>query len=454
LGSGDAPLYAAPVLTRSSSAVVIGAGPAGLMAAETLSRAGFAVDVYDAMPSPARKFLLAGKGGMNLTHSEPLPAFVSRYGDRADVMGRMLAEFGPDHLRAWAAGLGIDTVVGSSGRVFPVDFKAAPLLRAWLRRLKAGGVRLHARHRWLGWTASGDLRFAGPDGELVATAGATVLALGGASWPRLGSDAAWVPLLAGRGIAIAPLEPANCGFDVGWSPIFRERFAGKPLKPVVASVGGDSRRGELVVTETGIEGGLAYAFSSRLRNLIRADGAAVLTLDLRPDWSIGRLRDALARPHGSRSLSSHIERATGLKGAAAGLLREVLGADALADAAGLAAAVKALPLRLLAPRPVAEAISTAGGVRFQDLDDGLMVKARPGLFVAGEMLDWEAPTGGYLLTGCMATGHTAGSAAAAWLIRNPEDYFRIPYHAPIEGAAKQLCFTGHRRAGRGSARLP
>ncbi len=399
----------------TGGAVVVGAGPAGLMAAEALSDAGLSVAIHDAMPSPARKFLLAGKGGMNITHSEPLPAFVSRYGDRADVFARLLAGFGPDQLRAWAAGLGIDTFVGTSGRVFPSDFKAAPLLRAWLRRLKGAGVRLHVRHCWLGWDAAGRLRFATPEGEVAVAAGVTVLALGGASWPRLGSDAAWVPLLRARGIGVADLKPANCGFDVGWSEIFAARFAGQPLKPVSASFAGETRRGELMVTATGVEGGVVYAFSAALRDAIARDGAATLVLDLRPDWSEERLRQALARPRGSRSASSHIDRATGLRGAAAALPREVLGPDVLADPGRLSKAFKALPLRLTAPRPVAEAISTAGGVRFEELDENLMVSAWPGLFVAGEMLDWEAPTGGYLLTGCLATGRMAGQGAAAWL---------------------------------------
>ncbi|HSV29067.1 MAG TPA: TIGR03862 family flavoprotein [Candidatus Omnitrophota bacterium] len=398
--------------TSIRPAIVIGAGPAGLMAAEALASRGHEVEVFDAMPSPARKFLLAGKGGLNLTHSEPLPAFVARYGARADVMAPLLAEFGPDQLRAWARDLGIETFVGTSGRVFPTDFKAAPLLRAWMRRLKASGVRLHARHRWLGWTPDGALRFATPDGEIAVAAGVTILALGGASWPKLGSDGGWVPLLQERGVAVAPLRSANCGFDIGWSEHLRTRFAGAPLKSVTLSFAGETRKGEMVVTETGIEGGLVYALSAPIRDAIARDGAAVARLDLKPDWSEQRLRDALAKPRGSRSLSSHLERAAAIKGVAAALLREILPPADLADPARLAAAIKALPLRLTAPRPLAEAISTAGGVRFEDVDESLMLRALPGVYVTGEMLDWEAPTGGYLLTACFALGRKAGLAAA------------------------------------------
>ncbi|MGE5547537.1 MAG: TIGR03862 family flavoprotein [Solirubrobacterales bacterium] len=385
------------------------------MAAETLCRQGISVQVFDAMPSPARKFLLAGKGGLNLTHSEPLEAFIGRYGDRADRFAPLLAEFGPAGVRAWAAGLGIETFVGTSGRIFPTDFKAAPLLRAWLRQLKAAGVRLHARHRWLGWDGTGALRFATPEGDDVVTPAATLLALGGASWPQLGSDAAWVPLVAGRGVTVAPLRPANCGFDVGWSEHFRSRFAGHPLKPVVLSFGGQVRRGEIMLTDTGIEGGLVYALSAALRDAIERDGKAGPLLDLKPDWDQARLAAALAAPRGSRSLSTHLERTIGLKGAAAGLVRELVSPEVLADPQRLAAALKAVPVPLAAPRPIAEAISSAGGIPFEELDDGLMLRRLPGVFAAGEMLDWEAPTGGYLLTGCLALGRAAGQGAARWL---------------------------------------
>lgn len=402
---------------KSNHAIVVGAGPAGLMAAESLSAAGVSVDIFDAMPSPARKFLLAGKGGLNLTHSEPLTHFVARYGAQSPVFERLLAEFGPEHLRHWAHDLGIETFVGSSGRVFPAEFKAAPLLRAWLRRLKAGGVRLHVRHRWLGWDGEGRLRFEAPEGERHVEASTVVLALGGASWPKLGSDGSWVAILEAQGIAVAPLAPANCGFDRkgGWSAHLRERFAGQVLKPVTVSADGLCRRGEVVLTETGIEGGLVYGFSSALRQSIAHHGSATIAMDLKPDWSLVRLTDSLKRPQGSRSLANHLERTCGIKGAAASLLREIVPVGDMARPEILAAAIKALPVELSAPRPMAEAISTAGGVRFDQLDCSMMLRARPGIFIAGEMLDWEAPTGGYLLTGCFATGRAAGLGAARWV---------------------------------------
>jgi len=395
----------------SLSAIVIGAGPAGLMAAEHLAAAGLAVQVFDAMATPARKFLRAGIGGLNLTHSEPLERFIARYGTQAGRFAPWLAEFGPQQQRDWAAGLGIGTFVGSSGRVFPTDFKAAPMLRAWLRRLGSQGVHLHSRHRWLGWDAEGHHRFATPQGEITVTAAITVLALGGGSWPQLGSDGGWLPVLEQAGIEMAPFKPANCGFDVEWGAHFRDRFAGQPVKAVGLRFGDRALKGEFVVTTTGIEGSAVYALSAPLRD---ACPGAVLLLDLKPDWNQDKLAAALAKPRGSRSLSHHLERCAGIKGVAAGLLREL--AQPLPEgAAALAATLKALPLPLLRPRPLAEAISTAGGVSFDAVTDDLMLKARPGIFVAGEMLDWEAPTGGYLLTGCFATGRIAGSAAARWL---------------------------------------
>lgn len=402
---------APPPAARRRTAIVIGAGPAGLMAAEHLAAAGIAVRVYDAMATPARKFLRAGIGGLNLTHSEGLDLFVTRYGAQAPRFARWLAEFGPDQQRQWAAGLGIETFVGSSGRVFPRDFKAAPMLRAWLRRLAGQGVSLFARHRWLGWDAQGRLRLATPTGENTVTADATILALGGGSWPQLGSDGGWVPILAGAGVDLAPLRPANCGFDVEWSAHFRDRFAGQPVKAVGLGFGGRNLKGEFVITAGGIEGSAVYALSAALRD---ACPGAVLMLDLKPDWSVDKLAAALAKPRGSRSLSHHLERTAGIRGVAAGLLREL--AHPLPEGpSALAAALKALPLTLRAPRPLAEAISSAGGVRFDAVTDGLMLRARPGVFVAGEMLDWEAPTGGYLLTGCFATGRIAGLAARDWL---------------------------------------
>jgi len=395
--------------------VIIGAGPAGLMAAEALAEAGQRVEIFDAMPSAGRKFLLAGVGGLNLTHGEPFDAFVGRYGTRAAVLKPLLREFGADALRAWAAGLGIATFVGSSGRVFPTDMKAAPLLRAWLHRLRALGVRLHMRHRWLGWDESGGLRFDTPQGEIAMEARATVLALGGASWPRLGSDGAWWPWLQARGVELAPLRPSNCGFDVGWSEHFRSRHAGEPLKSVAISVEGRRQVGECIVTDGGIEGSLVYATSAALRECIVRDGAATFELDLLPHRSLEWVTRELAHPRGPRSLSTHLKTRLHLSGVKAGLLWERVPKDVQADPARFAATIKALPIRVSAPRPIAEAISSAGGVRFEALDDGLMLHALPGVFCAGEMLDWEAPTGGYLLTACFATGRAAGLGAVRWL---------------------------------------
>ena len=395
---------------------IIGGGPAGLAAAETAARAGAAeIVVYDAMASVGRKFLMAGKGGLNLTHSEPLGRFLTRYGAREAALTPMIQALGPDQLRAWAEGLGIATFVGSSRRVFPAEMKAAPLLRAWLRQLKAAGVMFKTRHRWLGWDGAA-LRFAIPAGEARVTPDAVVLALGGASWPELGSDAAWMPLLRERGVDVAPFRPANCGFDVGWSDHFRERFAGAPLKSIAAWVEGSApRRGECVVTDTGIEGGVVYSLSRALRDKLDAGAASILMLDLAPAMDAATLSAAVARPRGKASFATHLRKSAGIAGVKAGLLREVLSPAELANAQRVAAAIKTLPLRLAAARPLAEAISSAGGVRFEDLDRRLMVKTKPGLFIAGEMLDWEAPTGGYLLTACFATGAAAGAGAAAWL---------------------------------------
>lgn len=398
-----------------SAVAVIGGGPAGLMAAQALAEAGCPVDLYDSMPSVGRKFLMAGKSGMNLTHAEDIEPFLGRYGARRAVLEPLVRAFDNTAVRAWAEGLGVETFVGSSGRVFPTDFKAAPLLRAWLRRLKATGVRVHVRHRWQGWDDTGALRFDTPGGPAMVHPAATILALGGASWPQLGSDAAWVPWLQAQGVAVSPFRPANCGFDVAWSTHFRERFAGQPVKPVVLSCGGPSKAGEFVVTETGIEGGGVYALSAPLRDAIAQDGHATVMLDLMPGRDADRLARDLSKPRGARSLSNHLRRTLGLEGVKAGLLREVLPPEVLESPARLATALKALPLRLNAPRPIAEAISSAGGVPFEALDDGLMIRALPGVFCAGEMLDWEAPTGGYLLTACFATGRTAGRAAARWM---------------------------------------
>ena len=404
----------------SKSIAIVGGGPAGLMAAEAALEGGAKIDIFDAMPSVGRKFLLAGKGGLNLTHAEPLEPFLARFGARRDRIAPLLADFGPEALRAWARALGVHTFTGSSGRVFPTGMKAAPLLRAWLHRLRAAGVTIHVRHRWNGWGGDGALRFSTPRGERALHADAVVLALGGGSWPQLGSDGAWAPLLAARGVAVAPLLPSNCGFDTGWSEHFRARFAGTPVKTVVASFSDRQGRtfrveGEFIVTETGIEGGLVYALSAPLRDEIAAAGAATLHLDLAPGRDAARLLEELAHPRGRRSLSSHIQSRTGLKGVKMGLLRELVPAAEFADSARLAAAIKALPLKLVAARPLAEAISSAGGVAFEALDERLMLRALPGVFCAGEMLDWEAPTGGYLLTACFATGRAAGAGALSWL---------------------------------------
>lgn len=395
---------------------IIGGGPAGLMAAEQLAAVdGLEVAIFDAMPSVGRKFLMAGKGGMNITHAEPLAEFTARYGERAGEVGAWLAAFGPGELRAWIHGLGIDTFVGTSGRVFPTEMKAAPLLRAWTQRLRGQGVQFHVRHRWLGWTADGALRFATPEGERTLTADAVILALGGGSWAKLGSDGAWVAPLAAAGIAIAPLKPANCGFDVAWSAYFRERYAGQPVKPVVAACGEQRRQGEFNITASGIEGGLVYALAAPLRDALARDGRAAIVLDLAPGRSVERLADDLARPRGRDSLASHLRRRAAIEGVKAALLREFCPPATLADPLALARAIKALAVPLLAPRPLDEAISSAGGVCLEALDRQLMVRSHPGLFCAGEMLDWEAPTGGYLLTACFASGRLAGQGALAWL---------------------------------------
>lgn len=403
-----------------SSLVIIGGGPAGLMAAETARAQGIEVDLYEAKGSVGRKFLIAGKGGMNLTHSEPRPAFDQRYEKRARHIGRWLDDFDADSLRAWARGLGVDTFVGSSGRVFPGDLKAAPLLRGWVHRLRESGVRFHVHHRWLGWRDDGALHFVTAEGESFVHARATVLALGGGSWPQLGSDGMWQTWLAEHGVDVAPLQPSNCGFDIGWSDFLSSRYAGAPLKPVTATwqdAEGNvhTRQGECVITATGIEGSLIYAMSAHLRDIIAAQGHATLELDLAPDRSLDRLRNDLGKPRGSRSLSEHLRRQVGLTGVKTALLHEVLDMAQRNDVDVLARTIKCLPLRLKKARPLDEAISSAGGVRLEAMDDSLMLAALPGVLCAGEMLDWEAPTGGYLLTACFASGYRAGLGAAAWL---------------------------------------
>ncbi|WPC04486.1 TIGR03862 family flavoprotein [Pseudomonas benzenivorans] len=405
----------------SRSAIVIGGGPAGLMAAEVLAQAGVRVDLYDAMPSVGRKFLLAGVGGMNITHSEAKAAFLSRYGERQEAIARLLADFDADALCQWIHGLGIDTFVGTSGRVFPTDMKAAPLLRAWLKRLRELGVQVHTRHRWLGWSADGALRLATPGGEISVRADATLLALGGGSWARLGSDGAWTAQLQGRGIEVAPLQPSNCGFEVtGWSALLREKFAGAPLKNVSLRLDDEPPRlGEFVLTESGVEGSLVYALSAAIRQRINQQGRATVHLDLLPQSPLAKVQAALSKPRGSHSMAKHLHRQVGIDGVKAALLRELAPKDCFDEPARLAAALKALPLALVRPRPLDEAISSAGGVPFEALDARLMCTQLPGLFCAGEMLDWEAPTGGYLLTACFASGRAAGLGMLDWL-QHPE----------------------------------
>jgi len=397
------------------SVAIIGGGPAGLMAAEVLSARGVKVAVYDSMPSLGRKFLMAGKSGLNLTHSEPFDQFVSRYGKRRAQIEPMLKRFGPDDLRQWAHGLGIETFVGTSGRVFPVGMKASPLLRAWLKRLSDSGVTFHLRHKWKGWLPDTSLHFESPDDSVAVKADAIVLALGGGSWPRLGSDGAWMRWLEQAGVRVEALKPSNCGFDVEWSPHFRERFEGHPIKPVSLSFGSFRQQGEFIITKEGVEGSLIYAASALLRDEIEAEGSAVMMLDLTPDRSYEWLAQRLSKPRGSRTMASHLEKRVGIKGVKAGLLREFISEEDFADMDRLAHFIKNLPIRLIATRPLEEAISSAGGVMFESLDEHLMIRSMPGVFCAGEMLDWEAPTGGYLITACMASGYVAGEGVLKWL---------------------------------------
>ncbi|MBL8329470.1 MAG: TIGR03862 family flavoprotein [Rubrivivax sp.] len=426
--------------TALPGVAVIGGGPAGLMAAEALLAQGVPVDLFDAMPSVGRKFLLAGKGGLNLTHAEPFAPFVARYAERAPQLQPLLARLGADELRAWAQGLGISTFVGSSMRVFPQEMKAAPLLRAWLHLLRGQGLRVHVRHRWLGWSAEGACRWATPQGEREQTAGATVLALGGGSWPQLGSDGAWVPVLRQAGAPVGDLVPSNCGFDgPGWSEHLASRFAGAPLKTVAlrwADAQGRTqhRRGEAVLTQGGVEGGLVYAASADLRRTIARDGEVTVHWDLLPDRDTAAVLQDVLHPRGSRSMSSHLQSRLKLAGVKMALLRELAPAAAWAQPEALAAFIKALPMRLLRPRPLAEAISSAGGLHFEGLTPELMLRARPGVFACGEMLDWEAPTGGYLLTACFSTGRQAGESAARWWQAQNEASHRVPAaDAPAPG---------------------
>jgi uncharacterized flavoprotein (TIGR03862 family) len=389
------------------------------MAAETLAQSGIGVTVFDAMPSVGRKFLMAGRGGLNLTHSEPLDAFLTRYREATPKLASAIESFPPERLRAWCEALGQPTFVGSSGRIFPKALKASPLLRAWLRRLDAMGVSFSMRHRWTGWDDSGRLSFQTPDGQRVIAADATVLALGGASWPRLGSDGSWTETLRARGASISPLKPSNCGFTVNWSDIFRERFEGEPLKGITLSFGGRNVRGEAVITRAGIEGGAVYALSAELREAILTSGQATLQVALRPDIATGDLVKRLSASRGKQSFSNWLRKAAQMSPVAIGLLQEVAHASPVSlaslSAERLAELINALPLQLSGIAPIARAISSAGGISFDELDTGFMLRRLPGVFAAGEMLDWEAPTGGYLLQACFATGFAAGRGALGWL---------------------------------------
>jgi uncharacterized flavoprotein (TIGR03862 family) len=403
------------------SVAVIGAGPAGLMAAEVLAQGGADVTVYDSMPSAGRKFLMAGRGGLNLTHSEPLPQFLARYREAMPHLKAAIEAFSPQTLREWSEVLGQPTFVGSSGRVFPKAFKASPLLRAWLRRLDAAGVQFSLRHRWTGWDDDGRLWFQSPEGLRAVDAGATVLALGGASWPRLGSDGSWADTLAAKGVSVSPLKPANSGFTVAWSDIFRDRFEGQPLKGAALSFGSQTVRGEAIVTRTGIEGGAIYALSAELRQAILKSGQATLKIALRPDLEINDLIARLSQPKGKQSFSNFLRKAAHLSPAAIGLLQEAAKTSGVSlsslSPADIARLINAVPIQLNDIAPIARAISTAGGISFDELDSDFMIRRLPGVFAAGEMLDWEAPTGGYLLQASFATGVAAGRGALKWLTR-------------------------------------
>ena len=415
---------------RGESVAIVGGGPAGLMAADVISAAGIPVHLYESKPSIGRKFLIAGKGGLNLTHNESYEDFVRRFGSRCSEVAPLLERFGPKEVRKWCRGLGVETFVGGSNRVFPSDMKAFPLLRNWLQRLQSQGVEIHTRHRWLGWDSAGKMSFDSAEGRYCVSSTATILALGGGSWSKLGSDGRWVEVLRQEGIGVQSLQPTNCGFDVLWSEYFRSRFAGQPLKSVILRFTDSrgnvfERRGSCVVTEYGLEGSLIYAASPLLREEINACGTARIVLDLAPDRTLENLQERLCAQRGSRSLSNHLRSRVNIKGVEAALLRECQlstntpshRAEEWNNANALAHLIKSCPVRLESPRPLDEAISTAGGVLFEDLDERLMLKSRPGCFVAGEMLDWEAPTGGYLLTMCLSSGFAAGHATMDWLNR-------------------------------------
>ena len=398
----------------TKTVAIIGGGPAGLMAAEVISAQGIHVDVYDAMPSVGRKFLMAGKSGLNLTHTDPFNVFVSRYGKRREQIEPLLKVFGAEQLLAWVHGLGVQTFAGTSGRIFPVEMKASPLLRAWMQRLKAAGVTVHLRHKLTGIHPDRSLHFQTPDGDRTVRADAVVLALGGGSWSRLGSDGAWVEWLQQAGVKLEPLRPANCGFEVNWSPVFIEKYEGHPVKPVILTAGDFRQQGEFIITKEGVEGSLVYAASAILRDKIAAHGSTVMHLDLAPDKTEDQLREKLLKPRGSRSMASHLEKTVGIKGVKAGLLREFVPKAEFTESR-LASYIKNTPVTLTATRPLDKAISSTGGVSFDSLDEHLMLKSLPGVFCAGEMLDWEAPTGGYLLTACFASGYAVGKGVIKWV---------------------------------------
>lgn len=401
--------------SNQKNAIVIGGGPAGLMAAEVLSQGGVQVKLFDAMPSVGRKFLLAGSSGLNLTHTKSFEELLSKYGTRQTNLEPFLRAFGPNELRQWAADLGIQTFVGSSGRIFPVEMKAARLLHAWRERLHSSGIIFHQNHKWIGWDNNSNLLFETPNGEVQYPQDVTVLALGGASWPQTGSTGLWTRILSERGIPISPLKPANCGFEVDWSEHFRERYEGQPVKSVILRFGDFNQRGEFIITTYGVEGSLVYAASSFIRDEIEKREKAIIGLDLTPDWKVEKLIERLSQPQGSRSVSNHLKKTIGFHGVKAGLLWEYVPRDTFNYPETLAKFIKDLPIPLIVPRPLEEAISTAGGIPFEALNEELMINGMPGIFCAGEMLDWEAPTGGYLLTACFATGRAAGFGALKWI---------------------------------------
>jgi uncharacterized flavoprotein (TIGR03862 family) len=404
---------------KKKKIIVIGGGPAGLMAAEKISNSGHEVHVYDAMPTVGRKFLLAGIGGLNLTHSEVYSTFIEKYRERKSEVSQLLKQYNAQHLQEWAGNLGIETFVGSSGRVFPKEMKAAPLLRAWLQRLKKNGVQFHMRHQWMGWQDE-NLRFTTTEGEIHATADAVVFALGGASWPKLGSNGKWISLLTELGMEIAELKPSNCGFNISWSSFFKQKFSGSALKSVEAMLvdikqNKIQKRSQIVITENGVEGSLIYALSAPIRELIDRDGHAIVYLDLVPDKEIERVMKEVGMPRGSRSLSSHLKSKLGIDSLKTALIYECLQDDVINNPGLLAKAIKKLPITCISTRPIDEAISTAGGILFESLDQNLMSKNKHGYFFAGEMLDWDAPTGGYLLTACFASGYVAGNGVNKYL---------------------------------------